>query len=208
MSLKKLTSNDKFLELSVVERYVFAVLIEKGGRIEFKDAVENTKSLYFAKDDAISEGVIRGCFNGFYKRGMLNVRTKDDNVYYQLGIPHIRNKTIRPDKISPEVYNIFSMYKNMLNPMLPDVKVITPEREKAVQRLLNRFGEDVIKEVFTKVSESDFLCGIGGAWKANFDWIIRTRNFIRIYEGTYSNNSDKINRHSSKRLENKVYADF
>jgi hypothetical protein len=43
------------------------------------------------------------------------------------------------------------------------------------------------RDVFERVSRSDFLTGVSGSWKANYDWIIKPANLQKILEGSYEN---------------------
>lgn len=46
---------------------------------------------------------------------------------------------------------------------------------------------DFFETLFKKAEASDFLTGRSGAWKANFDWIIKPSNVPKILEGNYDN---------------------
>ena len=44
---------------------------------------------------------------------------------------------------------------------------------------------------FDKIARSDFLMGRKdhgtGSWRATFDWLIKSSNYLKIYEGIYEN---------------------
>lgn len=72
----------------------------------------------------------------------------------------------------------------------PKISKITDKRERAIKALLNKYDIDTIKSIFSKAEKSLFLKGEKG-WMANFDWIIKESNFIKILEGIYDDNSSK-----------------
>lgn len=43
------------------------------------------------------------------------------------------------------------------------------------------------RKVFAFVESSDFLAGRGGRWSADFDWVMKPKNLIKIIEGNYVN---------------------
>lgn len=89
------------------------------------------------------------------------------------------------DKISFE--NFVSSYHNLC-PIMNKVQVINDTRKGYINARIAEFGEERLIEVFRLAGESDFLNGKNNkAWKADFDWIIRPNNFIKIMEGKYSN---------------------
>ena len=67
---------------------------------------------------------------------------------------------------------------------LARVRELTPSRKKA----LKAWGDiDEMTEVFEKVGKSRFLNGDNDRkWKADFDWIIKPANRVKILEGKYS----------------------
>lgn len=70
----------------------------------------------------------------------------------------------------------------------PRVTTLSASRKKAIRARLKTFDIDDLKMVFVKSQESDFLRGRNNRnWSANFDWIIKDSNFVKILEGTYDN---------------------
>lgn len=72
---------------------------------------------------------------------------------------------------------------------LPKVRGMTPNRRRAIVEALGELGSEGLTGLFRKVSQSDFLCGRKGSWKATFDWILTPEHITRILEGNYDNNS-------------------
>lgn len=70
----------------------------------------------------------------------------------------------------------------------PKVRSISDARKKAIQARLRVHGADIIREVFEKAENSDFLRGKNDRnWSADFDWIMADRNFAKILDGKYDN---------------------
>lgn len=82
-----------------------------------------------------------------------------------------------------EIINIF----NSVCSELPKVTKPTKERESAILKILETYSLEDIGNVFKLVVESDYLCGKKVSWKADFDWILVPKNFIKILEGKYKN---------------------
>lgn len=71
---------------------------------------------------------------------------------------------------------------------LPKVRDITDKRKTAIKKLLSKYSQQDIDDVFWKAEQSDFLSGRNGKWTScNFDWLIDPKNFVKALEGTYSN---------------------
>lgn len=71
---------------------------------------------------------------------------------------------------------------------LPVVQKITPERTESLNLIEKEYGLESIGIVFSKINESDYLNGKGkDGWKADFDWILKPSNFIKILEDRYKN---------------------
>ncbi len=78
---------------------------------------------------------------------------------------------------------------NRICTSLPKVASLTEPRKKGINRLLkclekNSYDVDIF---FNTVEASDFLTGRSNDWTANFDWIIKESNYVKIVEGNYVN---------------------
>jgi len=82
---------------------------------------------------------------------------------------------------------------------LPNVEKITDSRKKSIEKIVKEYSLEKIGDVFRKVNESDFLSGRKSDWKANFDWILNPKNFVKILEDNYKNlNNGKQSSNQSK----------
>lgn len=66
---------------------------------------------------------------------------------------------------------------------LPKINKLTASRK----RFIKSASKEKISffDLFNKVAESDFLMGRSSKWKANFDFVIKPENRIKIMEGNY-----------------------
>lgn len=75
---------------------------------------------------------------------------------------------------------------------LNSVKKITNERNKAISQILLNFSKSEIEKTLLLAGQNEFLNGAGDKkWKATFDWIMRTENFLKIAEGGYYTSQEK-----------------
>lgn len=71
---------------------------------------------------------------------------------------------------------------------IPRIISLSERRRKSVNSRLSEHGLDAVLTVIRKAAASDFLNGGGeNRWRADFDWIFRPNNFIKILEGNYDN---------------------
>jgi len=72
---------------------------------------------------------------------------------------------------------------------LPKIKQLTEPRKNRLKKIYFEEAEENIiffKELFETVAKSDFLNGKSErGWRADFDWILKPANLIRILEGKY-----------------------
>lgn len=71
---------------------------------------------------------------------------------------------------------------------LPAVQKLTPQRKAAIKNRISESGLSGLGDAFQKVAQSRFLNGENDrGWTADFDWILKPANFIKIIEGKYKN---------------------
>ncbi|WP_062699768.1 DUF6291 domain-containing protein [Chryseobacterium indologenes] len=80
---------------------------------------------------------------------------------------------------------------------LPKVQVISKSRKSSIKARISDYGLEKVKEVLKSAGESNFLAGENrNQWTADFDWILKPTNFVKILEGNY-NNKDLSNGQSN-----------
>jgi predicted phage replisome organizer len=89
-----------------------------------------------------------------------------------------------PPVKTEEIKNLF----NSIVTNLPKVTVLSANRKKTINARLKDYDIETITKVFEKTQESNFLSGKNDrTWKASFDWVIKSENFVKILEGNYDN---------------------
>lgn len=69
---------------------------------------------------------------------------------------------------------------------LPRVTMLTEKRRKLINARLNEYDREAISDCFFKAGKSNFLAGENDrGWVASFDWILKSENFVKVYEGNY-----------------------
>ena len=75
-----------------------------------------------------------------------------------------------------------------LCPKLNKVAVINEVRKGYINARVGEFGMEKVISVLRIAGECEFLNGHNDkAWKADFEWIMRPTNFVKIMEGKYVN---------------------
>ena len=86
---------------------------------------------------------------------------------------------------------------------LPTLVKLTDSRKRQIKARLKNNSFDDFKKVFEKAEASDFLKGLKNSddrdWKANFDWLMKENNMIKVLEGNYDNDPNKANNHNSNK---------
>lgn len=121
--------------------------------------------------------------------------------------PTDTRKRAQDDTPYQEIVDTF----NAICTNLPQVKSLSDTRKKAIKARFKELDRDTdkIRQLFTKVQESDFLTGRkeGTNWRAGFDWIMKPSNTAKILEGNYDNRE-----HSSSQGDNgrevDIYAQY
>lgn len=83
--------------------------------------------------------------------------------------------------------------------LLPEVRNSTEARKKRILTLEKQYGKKAIMQVIEKTRDSYFLQGGNKEnWTANFDWIFKPVNFLKILEDNYVNKDDIRNVNSQR----------
>lgn len=82
---------------------------------------------------------------------------------------------------------------------LPVVTKMTTNRKKAVKCCISEYGKESIRTVYDNILSSSFLIGNNDKnWKCDFDWIFKSKNYIKILEGNYNGKSNGTSISTSK----------
>lgn len=78
--------------------------------------------------------------------------------------------------------------------VIKEIRQLTERRKLAIQARARENGKESLMEVIKQAAKSDFLNGRNDrGWVADFDWLMRPNNFVKVLEGNYNNN-DKNDR--------------
>lgn len=116
-------------------------------------------------------------------------KSKDKNGGHMEGhvTSHMENEDVNGNIIKIDYEFIINLYHNLCPKMAKVVK-LTDKRKGFVNARIAEFGIDKITEALRKSGQSDFLNGQNDrAWKADFEWIMRPENFVKILECKYDN---------------------
>lgn len=87
----------------------------------------------------------------------------------------------------PEIEEIVRFYNDTCKSLRP-VKTLTDKRREAVYARLREHGREAVFDVIRAAGRSSFLAGQNTReWTADFDWIFRPVNFVKVLEGKYEN---------------------
>lgn len=115
--------------------------------------------------------------------------------------PHIKTKTntktktktyththtSKSEKKEKVDFNLLMSFWNEHSRNMSKLVKMTDARKKRIHNLLNEWSKEDLEQVILKAEASDFMNGVTGDWKANFDWVINPKNFVKILEGNYDN---------------------
>ena len=102
--------------------------------------------------------------------------------------------------VTPEMRKeVKEMFNNTCIDLIKVEEIDEPRARLIAKVYKKEYGLKYFQEVFTKVQKSDFLCGRLDKkyskkrdeekqnFRADFDWILNTKHFLRIHEGCYDN---------------------
>lgn len=100
--------------------------------------------------------------------------------------------TIRPEALTaangePDYKAVMSAFNTVVQGRgIPRITVMSDKRKAAVRARFREHGAAGVAQVMMSAAASDFLNGGGSSgWRANFDWIFRPENFLKVFEKTY-----------------------
>lgn len=90
---------------------------------------------------------------------------------------------------------------------LPKVTKLTDTRIRHINARLKEYTEEDLRTAFLIAEASDFLTGRTdrSKWKADFDWLMKESNLVKVLEGNYTNPDKKKDRF--KEAEDKLLQD-
>lgn len=82
--------------------------------------------------------------------------------------------------------------------IIPTIRSIGGQRRSGTMARIREHGKPAFAEAVKKAAASDFLNGKNDrGWVADFDWIIKPNNFIKVLEGNYDNRQQNNQRYGN-----------
>lgn len=82
--------------------------------------------------------------------------------------------------------------------IIPTIRSIDGQRRSSTMARIREHGKTAFAEAVKKAAESDFLNGKNDrGWVADFDWMIKPNNFIKVFEGNYDNRQQNNQRYGN-----------
>lgn len=135
------------------------------------------------------EGQMDGRTKGKWRanEGQVLNNDKKDNIYIEdkSSMSKSSSSTSTQEPIN------FDAFKNFWNERMRDKEVrsiisISEERRKMIRSRVAEYGKESLMKVVEKTASSRFLNGDNkNGFIADFGWVIRPRNFLKILEGNY-----------------------
>jgi hypothetical protein len=185
----------------IYEKY--KILTSKGIQKRFLEAAKRRNSISLIKEYLLLHSDDMKDFNQIVIVDIneVNVDINEENA--DIGTQRIEENRIvknRKEDYTSKAKTVIDLYHQYL-PMLPAVKKITDSRISAVKNRLVEYTMEEIETMFRMASKSDFLTGRSKDWSANFDWLMKPSNFIKVIEGNYANkegSNGQLRRDSTK----------
>lgn len=93
-----------------------------------------------------------------------------------------------PEKPAVPRKEIIAIYNETCSSALPRVEKMTEARKRAIDaRWKDLKTLEAVRAYFERVMRSTFLVGLAGQWRADFDWLLKESNYVKVTEGKYDN---------------------
>ena len=110
--------------------------------------------------------------------------------------PKVKLSKVKESKVNinnEDAQKIIKIYNDVCT-QLPPVQKLTKTRETTLNIKIKEYSLAQIGDVIQNAADSKFLNGENNkGWVANFDWIFKSANFIKILEGNYKNTKNNNN---------------
>lgn len=87
----------------------------------------------------------------------------------------------------------------------PRLTKLSDARKKAIKARLNKYSLEDFQRLFEIAESSSFLKGQNSRnWSANFDWMMKDANFVKILDGNYQDRNNTAGEEKKNKYENWV----
>ena len=123
--------------------------------------------------------------NGYIVDTQDRLEVGKESIELEIGEDKI-GETVTPEARARVNYEQIKDLFNDICISLPRVTSLSDKRKQAIKARLNKYTVEQFKEMFTKAEASTFLKGGNNRnWQANFDWLIKDSNFVKVLDGNY-----------------------
>lgn len=144
-----------------------------------------------------TQGTTQGQHEGHTNKKEKEIINNEKEEDTPNGVVDLNNQ---PDAPKIDFDGLISFF-NANRGLLPEVRNSTEARKKRILMLEKQYGKKSIMLVIEKTRDSYFLQGGNKEnWSANFDWIFKPVNFLKILEDNYAN-KDNIRSVNSQRTD-------
>ena len=113
----------------------------------------------------------------------------NDNVSVNVNVNDIKDNTLTSDSEQIDFEKLQKYWNGMAEKTLvPKIQIFSEQRKKRVKWLIKTYGRKEFEKAIKNLFESDFCTGKNGNWKADFDFLCQQSSFVKLIEGSYSNN--------------------
>lgn len=87
-----------------------------------------------------------------------------------------------------ELAKFFNSEMKKAGALIPTIKTISGQRKTHTLARIREYGKETFAQMIRMAAESDFMNGRNTkGWTANYDWLIKPENFVKVIEGNYKN---------------------
>ena len=183
-------ASDDDLKLLIVKRFILpfdSVVVIKHWKIHNYIQKDRYKPTIYQEEKALI--AVKG--NKAYTDNLNNVYITDTQV--RLGKDSLelgkdskgKNKGKEKTADKKDCQHIADLF-NTLCPSLPPVIILSDSIIQDLTESLNKYANDIFKQVFEKAEKSPFLKGKNERkWTASFDWLIKEENIAKVLNGNF-----------------------
>lgn len=102
--------------------------------------------------------------------------------------PPAESEEEEPPSPKIDCQQVVDLY-NSICKSLPSVREVSEARKRTIKARAKTYGIDKIRTVFETAEASAFLRGETKDWKANFDWLMKEANMVKVLEGNYADST-------------------
>lgn len=190
----------------------FQILSSKGIQKRWNEATRkrvdlNDKEFWLLKEFEVSGG--RNQVSGGRKAEETPLN-RSESTQIKLNEMKLKEEELNPPGDSPpeiekvDYQKLVKLYHEKCTGM-PQVKILSESRKKVVKARVKEHGKVIVAEMIEEAGKSPFLNGVNNrGWTANFDWIFKPSNFVKIIDGCYSQKKEepeKVNSNEPERPE-------